>query len=208
MLEVSDLECARGDRVLFRGLKFTLAPGRLLHLQGANGCGKTTLLRALAGLSQPVEGEIRWRGALIAQHRQAFAASLCYIGHLNALQGELNAMENLRFAAWLNGNGTDDRAIQKALDRLGLWPYARLPAKVLSQGQKRRLTLARLLLAEKPLWILDEPYTALDAASCARIGALLDAHLVAGGLVLMASHQALNIDTAHLQTLSLDANGR
>ncbi len=205
MLEVSELECARGDRVLFRGLKFTLAPGRLLHLQGANGSGKTTLLRALAGLSQPQRGEIRWRGAAIAQQREAFAAALCYIGHLNALQGELNAIENLRFAAWLNGHGADATAIQQALDRLGLWPYARLPAKVLSQGQKRRLTLARLLLADKPLWLLDEPFSALDAASCARVGELLDAHLSTGGLVLMASHQALATDAARLQTLTLNA---
>ena len=202
MLEVSELECARGDRVLFRDLGFTLAPGRLLHLQGANGSGKTTMLRALAGLSQPLRGEIRWRGTPIAQQRDTFAASLCYVGHLNALQGELNAIENLRFAAWLNGHGA--AGIARALERLDLAPYAHLPAKVLSQGQKRRLALARLLLADKPLWLLDEPFTALDAASCARIGALLDAHLAAGGMVLMASHQALNIANAHLQTLTLD----
>ena len=205
MLEVNELECARGDRVLFRGLKFTLAPGRLLHVQGANGSGKTTLLRALAGLTQPLHGEIRWRGARIGGQREAFAAALCYVGHANALQGELNALENLRFAARLNGANADAAAIDQALDRLALTPYARLPTKVLSQGQKRRLALARLRLADKPLWILDEPFTALDAASCARIGALLDAHLADNGMVLMASHQALTIDAARLQTLSLDA---
>lgn len=202
MLDARELECARGDRVLFRGLGFTLAPGTLLHLQGANGSGKTTLLRALAGLSQPRHGEIRWRGTPIAQQRDAFAASLCYVGHLNGLQGELNAIENLRFAAWLQGHG--GARIAHALERLGLAAHAHLPAKVLSQGQKRRLTLARLLLADKPLWLLDEPFTALDAASCARIGALLDAHLAAGGMVLMASHQALATDAARVQTLVLN----
>ena len=202
MLEARELECARGDRVLFRGLGFTLAPGTLLHLQGANGSGKTTLLRALAGLSQPRHGEIRWRGAPIAQQREAFAAALCYVGHLNGLQGELNAIENLRFAAWLNGHNA--ARVAHALERLGLAAHAHLPAKVLSQGQKRRLTLARLLLADKPLWLLDEPFTALDTASCARIGALLDAHLAAGGMVLMASHQALATDAARVQTLVLN----
>ena len=202
MLEVSELECARGDRVLFRDLGFTLAPGRLLHLQGANGSGKTTLLRALAGLSQPLRGEIRWRGTPIAQQRDAFAASLCYVGHLNALQGELNAIENLRFAARLNGHGAG--TVEHALDRLGLASHAHLPAKVLSQGQKRRLALARLLLADKPLWLLDEPFTALDAASCTRIGALLDDHLAVGGMVVMASHQALGTDAARIQILVLN----
>jgi len=205
MLEVSDLECARGDRVLFRGLAFTLAPGKLLHVRGANGSGKTTLLRALAGLTQPLHGEIRWRGAPIADQREALAAALCYVGHSNGLQGELNALENLRFAAWLNGDSADAASIEQALDQVGLLPYARLPAKLLSQGQKRRLALARLRLADKPLWILDEPFTALDAASCARIGALLDAHLANNGMAIMASHQALAIDAARLQTLTLDA---
>jgi heme exporter protein A len=204
MLEVNELECARGDRVLFRGLTFALAPGRLLHVQGANGSGKTTLLRALAGLSQPVHGDIRWRGAPIGGQRETFAAALCYVGHPNALQGELNALENLRFAAWLNGDTADAASIEQALDQLALMPCARLPAKVLSQGQKRRLALARLRLADKPLWILDEPFTALDAASCARITALLDAHLANNGMVLMASHQALAIDATRLQTLALD----
>ena len=204
MLEVNELECARGDRVLFRGLTFALAPGRLLHVQGANGSGKTTLLRALAGLSQPVHGDIRWRGAPIGGQREPFAAALCYVGHPNALQGELNALENLRFAAWLNGDTADAASIEQALDQLALMPCARLPAKVLSQGQKRRLALARLRLADKPLWILDEPFTALDAASCARITALLDAHLANNGMVLMASHQALAIDATRLQTLALD----
>lgn len=203
MLEARELECARGDRVLFRGLGFTLAPGTLLHLQGANGSGKTTLLRALAGLSQPRHGEIRWRGAPIGLQREAFASALCYVGHLNALQGELNAIENLRFAARLIGEHADDTSIEQALEQLALMPYALLPSKVLSQGQKRRLALARLRLSNKPLWILDEPFTALDAASCARITALLDAHLAADGMVLMASHQALATDASRLQTLSL-----
>lgn len=204
MLEVSDLECARGDRVLFRGLTFTLAHGELLHLLGANGSGKTTLLRALAGLTQPVHGKIRWRGAPIAQQRDVFAAALCYVGHHNGLQGELNAIENLRYAAWLAGHGADDAHIEQALDQLGLVPYARLPAKVLSQGQKRRLALARLRLADRPLWILDEPFTALDTASCARVTAILHEHLAGDGMVLMASHQALGIDAARMQTLTLN----
>jgi heme exporter protein A len=204
MLEVSDLECARGDRRLFRGLSFALAPGTLLHLLGANGSGKTTLLRALAGLTQPMHGEIRWRGAPIARQHDTFAAALCYVGHHNGLQGELNAIENLRYSAWLAGHGADDARIEQALDQLGLVPYARLPSKVLSQGQKRRLALARLRLADKPLWIMDEPFTALDTASCARITAMLHEHLAGDGMVLMASHQSLGIDAALMQTLALN----
>lgn len=204
MLEVSDLECARGDRRLFRGLSFALAPGMLLHLLGANGSGKTTLLRALTGLTQPLRGEIRWRGMPIARQRDAFAAALCYVGHHNGLQGELNAIENLRYAAWLAGESADDARIELAIDQLGLMPYARLPAKLLSQGQKRRLALARLRLADRPLWILDEPFTALDTASCARITAILHEHLAGNGMVLMASHQSLGIDAALMTTLALN----
>jgi heme exporter protein A len=204
VLVVSDLECARGDRVLFSGLSFTLAPGMLIHLRGANGCGKTTLLRAIAGLTDPIHGAVHWRGASIVEHREDYSASLSFIGHTNALHGELNARENLRFAALLGGLDAGDVLIDHALEQVDLIAYARLPAKVLSQGQKRRLALARLSLSNKPLWILDEPFTALDASSFDRITSLIDRHLAADGMVLISSHQALTVETMRIQTLSLD----
>ncbi len=194
MLETVDLECVRGDRPLFSHLSFSLKPGELLHITGVNGSGKTTLLRTLCGLTRPQTGEIRWNGAAIRQLGDEYHAQLAYVGHANGIQGDLTPVENLRVAMNLSGcaNGAD---IPTTLERLGLAAYRRFPSKILSQGQKRRLALARLMVERKPLWILDEPLSGLDVDSVALMTTILMEHLAQGGLTVITSHQDINIQT-------------
>ena len=188
------LACMRGDRTLFAGLSLELAEGQALHVRGPNGLGKTTLLRALCGLSRPARGEVRWRGELITDLADDFTAEVAYVGHLNGIQGDLTAGENLEVARRVFARRTTPpQVVSEALERVGLRAIADRPARYLSQGQKRRLALARLLVLRRPLWILDEPFTALDAASVAGLSALIGEHLAAGGLALIVSHQAFDI---------------
>jgi len=203
LLEVVNLSCARGDRPLFRDLSFRLNPGELLHLQGANGSGKTTLLRTLCGLSRPAAGEIHWQGKPVSEDESDFRAALCYIGHNNALHGDLTGSENLHFEACLTGSPGD--GAQSALDDIGLARVAGLPTKLLSQGQKRRTALARLLLQDKPLWVLDEPLTALDIRSAAALLGLFSRHLERGGLIILTSHQELSLIDRPVLTLVLES---
>jgi len=201
LLEVVKLACARGDRPLFRDLSFALARGELLHVRGENGSGKTTLLRALCGLSQPAAGEIRWHGQSIREQPENFREQLCYIGHGNAIHGDLTPIENLQFEACL---GAEDRVDAKpALESQGLGRVAGLPAKLLSQGQKRRVALARLAVLERALWVLDEPFTALDVRAVDRLLAALARHLNRGGLCLLTSHQEVTVTDWPVRTLTL-----
>jgi heme exporter protein A len=203
LLEVVNLSCTRGDRPLFRDLSFSLKPGELLHLQGANGSGKTTLLRALCGLSLPAAGEIRWNGRSIRQDSEAYRSDLCYIGHSNALHGELTGTENLHFETCLAGDAKLDP--RDALGHAGLGRVASLPTKLLSQGQKRRTALARLLVQNKPLWVLDEPLTALDVHSAETLLDLFSRHLNGGGLVILTSHQEVSLTDWPVLTLTLES---
>lgn len=203
LLEAVALECARGDRPLFRDLSFRLAPGELLHVVGPNGSGKTTLLRTLCGLTRPASGEIRWQGTDTRRLGDEYRSRLAHVGHTNGLLGELTARENLRAAACLGGG--DPNGVDAALDALALTPCRDLPAKVLSQGQKRRLALARLLTSSKPLWILDEPLSALDADSVAIMNGVFARHLANGGLIVMTSHQDFAVEVAALRQIRLAA---
>lgn len=190
MLHAENLACLRGERVVFAGLSFALAPGEALLLTGANGAGKSTLLRLLAGLLRPAEGRVLWNGA-------EEAVTLRYLGHADALKPAFTAAENLEFAARLAS--VPLARVPNALAAMDLAPLASLPARVLSSGQKRRLALARLALdapGAVPLWLLDEPTTGLDAASVERLGALLAVHRAAGGMVIAATHLPLPIDAA------------
>ena len=163
MLEARHLECTRGERKLFRDLSFKLGRGQLLRVAGANGSGKTSLLRIMCGLVAPSAGELFWQGRSIRAEREEYSRNLVFIGHLNALKDDLTALENLGFAAALGGVHAARARTLDALDRFGVGRCAELPAKVLSQGQRRRVTLARLALSPKvPLWILDEPFSGLD----------------------------------------------
>jgi heme exporter protein A len=196
MMEVVDLECVRGGRRLFQDLNFTQAAGELLYVHGPNGSGKTTLLRTLCGLALPEAGEVRWRGQNIRRLGEEYHREMAYVGHLNGVKDELTAFENLRVLGRLSGaDACDERAVA-ALQRLELSGCAELPGKVLSQGQKRRVALARLLLAPKALWIMDEPFNALDVKAVAMIQDILSEHLDNGGMVILTTHQEVEI-TAH-----------
>jgi len=188
MLDVKDLACLRGDRLLFRHLSLDVREGDLLRIQGENGAGKTSLLRLLCGLAMPEAGALQWQGHAI--EREVFHAALLYQGHASALNDLLTPIENLRFACAIAGADVSVEACAQALSRIGLARQLALPCKYLSQGQRRRVGLARLFLAaDKPLWILDEPFTALDTAATAQVAAAIDAHCSDNGAVIFTSHQ-------------------
>jgi heme exporter protein A len=193
MLSVSDLSCVRGERRLFAHLSFDLAPGEWLHVQGENGTGKTTLLRALVGLSPPAEGEIRWRGEPSRALGEDYRREMLYLGHHGAVKEELTPMENLQLAAALDGGALDERMAIATLHRFGLKGREELPVRFLSAGQKRRVLLARLVTRQARLWVLDEPFTALDVKAVDMLSALIGEHLAAGGLAVLTSHQAMPI---------------
>jgi len=203
MLEVSNLGCARGDHRLFAGLGFSLSPGELMQVQGANGSGKTSLLRTLCGFMMPEAGEIRWRGKDIRELGGEYFAKLVYLGHHNAIKDELSALENLRINAGLAGVEVDDKQALAALRRMGLRGKELLPVKVLSQGQRRRVALARLLVAEAPLWVLDEPLAALDVGAVDLMQELIAEHLSNAGMVIFTTHQPLRVAGVQIRALAL-----
>jgi heme exporter protein A len=202
-LDVLYLSCTRGDRLLFSGLSTVVAPGQLLHVVGDNGSGKTTLLRTLCGLSRPAAGEILWNKTPIRWLGDEYRSHLAYLGHLDGIQGELSPPENLHASASMSGD-VSNAAIDASLDRVGLGNRRSFPAKILSQGQRRRLAIARLLVEAKPLWILDEPFTGLDQRSCALMTELLSEHLHQGGLVVLSSHQNFDLPGATPNRLDLN----
>ncbi len=203
MLEVSDLECRRGDRLLFSGLSFTLEPGTLLHVRGRNGSGKTTLLRALCGLLTPDAGSIVWNGEDTRRLGEDFHADTLYFGHLNGIKGDLTGVENLRVSATLDGDRIADDQLWDALGQMGLAGFEDLPTRVLSQGQKKRVALARLLLSEAPLWILDEPFTALDVDAVDQLQLLIAEHVADDGLVILTTHQEVALTSGQVRRLHL-----
>ncbi len=194
LLQADALECVRGERSLFDGLALDLSAGECLHVAGANGAGKTSLLRILAGLLAPTHGTVRWRGRQIDRARDEYAAELAFVGHHNGIKDDLTVLENVRGAAALRGADASPNAARAALQRLGLDDFSGSLVRHLSQGQKRRVALTRLCAdPAPPLWILDEPFNALDAASVRVLREVLDAHLRAGGLMVLTAHQQVEL---------------
>jgi len=209
MLEARNIEAVRGGTTLFSQLDFTLSPGTLLRVIGANGSGKTSLLRILCGLLAPAAGEVRWNGADIRALREEYWKHLAWIGHANGLKDDLTAAENLAFSCALAGLDARPPRVREALERFGLGGRERLPVRLFSQGQRRRTALARLALsATLPLWILDEPFAALDTAAVDHVQSLAGAHLARGGMIVLTTHQPARIEAGTVTDVNLDGASR
>jgi heme exporter protein A len=194
ILAAAGLGGQRGERMLFRGLDITLLPGQVVWLRGRNGRGKTSLLRLLAGLATPTEGELHVAGQSLRRAPAAWRRALLYIGHQNALKDDLTASEALSFLLRLGGTHSTAAQIDAALHRLGVHQCRHALVRTLSQGQRRRVSLARLALSMgQALWLLDEPFDALDADGVAALNELLAEHAQRGGATLLTSHQALSL---------------
>jgi len=188
LLEFNDLACERDGRVLFAGLNATIDAGDLVQIEGPNGAGKTTLLRAITGLLPDYEGDILWRGQGIEQYRVQYLAELLFLGHLPGVKKTLSPRENLAFLSCLH-QGADMGAIDSSLEKVGLYGYEDVPGHQLSAGQLRRVALARLYLSHAPIWVLDEPFTAIDKQGVAKLEALFVEHAARGGCVILTTHQ-------------------
>jgi heme exporter protein A len=191
MLTATGLSCVRGERRLFAGLDLAVGPGEWLHVQGENGAGKTSLLRILSSLSPPAEGEIRWRGEPIKALAEDYRREMLFLGHHGAVKEELTPLENLMLAAQLDGTSLAEVEAMKALARFGLRGREDLAVRFLSAGQKRRVLLARLAVRKATLWILDEPFTALDVKAVDMLSGLIEEHIAGGGMAILTSHQSM-----------------
>lgn len=203
-MQATGLECWRGDRCLFTDLDLTLAAGEALQVVGPNGCGKTTLLRAVCGLTRAERGALVFRGAPLDGNPETFRSELLYIGHENGLKLELTALENLRALRGIAARRRD-LSLEAALERAGLEGFEDRPVRTLSSGQRRRVAMARLLIVEAVLWLLDEPFTALDEAGARLVNALVDEHLNAGGGIIFTSHIPLSLTRGPPRQIALDA---
>ena len=204
-LSFSKLGCNRGGRQLFQNVDCVLDAGRWLYVAGANGVGKTSLLRMVCGLAPIEAGDISWNGTPIHTQADAYRQDLCYLGHLNALQESMTVQENLAFTAALGGLAPDAAQTRAVLAQFGVPGRERQLVRHLSQGQKRRVALSRLALSPARLWVLDEPFVAMDEAGVTMLADLIAAHLTAGGLAVLTSHQQVAIGTIPAQMLELRA---
>lgn len=203
MLQVTNLECTRGDRRLFSGIEFSLDKGELLHLHGHNGSGKTTLMRSVCGLIEPTDGVIAWNGDNIRKLRDEFSRDLVYLGHKNGNKDDLTGVENLQVACRLDGFDISKQQAWDALEKMGLRGHEDLPVRVLSQGQQKRVALARLLLSQAVLWILDEPFVGLDVAALDLLQSVIRDHVAQGGMVILTTHQEVPLTSGTVKKLKL-----
>jgi heme exporter protein A len=205
MLEARGLSCVRGQRRLFSDLSFSLQPGECCELRGANGSGKTSLLRMLCGLLPPASGDILWRGEPIATCRDSYLSSLTYLGHRAAGKDEMTTLENLRLSSALSGFALTRDEARAALHRVGLDDHERLQARHLSEGQHRRLALARLVTGRTALWLLDEVASGLDEAAARSVVSLIDGHVGDGGMAIIATHHDLPLGARRSRRIELAA---
>lgn len=203
MLEALNLSCMRGTRRLFKGLSFTANPGELIELRGANGSGKTSLLRILSGLAAPAEGEVRWQGKTIGSLGEEYSEAIAYLAHQNGVKDELTATENLRIANGVAGNALSKHEARAILEQVGLGHQHNLPVRSLSAGQRRRVALARFLTSKGKLWLLDEVLTSLDDTAVKLTRRFINDHLSNGGIAIMATHQELDLSTDRVQRIDL-----
>lgn len=209
MLHCEKLTFVHEERILFKDLSFTAAPGAIVHLEGANGAGKTSLFRVLVGLSSPYAGAVFWQGKAISAVRDYFHQQLLYIGHKTGIKPELTALENLQFFQAMQASHLQLN-LWDILAKVGLAGYEDITSGQLSAGQQRRVALARLWITDCPLWVLDEPFAAIDRSGVAVLEALFIKHAQKGGIVLLTTHQDLTIDSRLLSTIRLNttmANG-
>ncbi len=193
LLKVVDLECIRGDNLLFTGLNFSLCGGQLMQIEGSNGSGKTSLLRILAGLSRASEGQVLWESEDILKHRTSYFSQVAYLGHTLGVKTDLSPVENLKISLALAGHAFNEDEVYRVLGQTGLAGKEDVPARSLSAGQKQRVALARLLICPAKLWIMDEPFTALDILGVALVRELLESHLQRGCMAVLTSHQAVDV---------------
>jgi heme exporter protein A len=203
LLKIDNLSCIRDDRVLFEHLSLSLCGGQMLLVEGRNGSGKTSLLRILTGLKMADEGEIYWHETPISKQGSDYYEQVTYVGHHDGVKRELTCLENLRLVQAMGNPSAID--LDDALDQVNLFRYGDTPVGNLSAGQRRRLSLARLIVTEADLWILDEPYTSLDKASMALFHSLFEAHLKQGGIIVMTSHHDIDMPAVDVQRLDLSS---
>jgi heme exporter protein A len=202
-LEALNLACIRDDRLLFENLSFSIEAGQAIILEGRNGTGKTTLLRMLCGLRRPDAGEIHWQGESIERNAVDFYRHMAFVGHADGVKRELTAIENLRLLQTLCGKG--NMSIHAALATVKLVGFEDVPVHYLSAGQRRRAALARLLVTDARLWVLDEPFTSLDRDGIRLVEELMDRHLADGGSMVMTSHHEVNLSAPNTQRINLSA---
>lgn len=205
-LEVKNLQCRRGEKELFSNLSFTLKSNQLIRIEGQNGSGKTTLLRTLCGLFEADSGEVLWQASSIKKLAEEYFKDIFFLGHHNAIKADLSALENLGINTALAGQKFSEDELLKALDEIGLFGSEYKPTAHLSQGQKRRVALAALLLTKAKLWILDEPFVALDGFAVKLLQNLIAKHIEDGGMVILTTHQDVPLLSGEILRVNLDQN--